>query len=198
MKKLVFALVTAIFISGAAFAASGSNGEINVKAGLYPFGGFTLEDEVMPNVYMNQKVVLEVSFSFAAEYLYPLNDIFKVGVGLEYSLGMVPKNKTTSLGDWKYTALPIYATVQTNPFIEKEIFIKGNIGYVASPNVENAPDDALDGGLYWAVAAGYEFPIGLIVELSYSVQNAKTDYFTGIDSLYFTRCGINVGYKFKI
>ena len=61
--------------------------EVNVKTGLYPFGGFSYGAEADSDIYVKSTFDLKISFSFRAEYLYPLNDIFKVGAGLEYASG---------------------------------------------------------------------------------------------------------------
>ncbi|MCL2484679.1 MAG: porin family protein [Endomicrobia bacterium] len=188
MKKLVLAVLAAVFMAGAAFAAE-SDSFINFKVGLDVMGN-TKSD--MPGDDENTKM----GFSVAAEYLFAANDIFCFGGGLEYVL---PREIDNEYGQ-KISFLPVYVTVKANPIeTAKEVFFKANIGYVVMFDVTDLPSNYdKSGGLYYAIGAGYEFPAGLAVDLTYGIYNTKItaggkDY----DGSY-SKVGINVGYKFKL
>jgi hypothetical protein len=143
--------------------------------------------------------------------------------------------------DFKYNTLnpsisylPIYITAQVNPIAARpEIFFKGNIGYSffyldLGESVENAftPDDSenpeniayinttetLNGGLYIELATGYEFPFGLILELSWASIKSSAEYLTTLtvrDLQYratekrvydftYSKIGFTSVYKFKL
>jgi len=199
MKKVFLALVAIAVMSCIAFAEG--KGEINVKASLAPFGALVLQEEMEYNTRMKTIVDTKVSFGFAGEYLYGLDDFVKVGAGLEYTLGIKPKNTDFAGDDYTMSVLPIYASLQINPVSSnKEIFIKGNIGYVADVfmDTEEGFNEGIDGAVYWSVGAGYEFPFGLIAEISYSRYNLTSDDIPSGGSAYVDKYAINLGYKIKI
>jgi len=184
MKKIVFAALAVVFLSGAAFAA----GEINVKFGVDVAGNLSAKANGD-----NSSKDMNTGINLQGEYLAVLSDIVKVGAGLQY---LFPRNLDGVSGAYGLSFLPIYATVEVNPIeAAKEVFFKANLGYgLVFP--ESGGDS--ESGLYWAIGAGYNFPFGLIVDLSYGWHYfSVSDFGNSIDYTY-SKLGINVGYKFKI
>ena len=191
MKKLVLTALAVVFMAGAAFAASGDS-FINVKLGIVETAGSV---DGSDNDGWSNSSDVKSRTSMAAEYLYALNDIFSFGGGLEY---LFPRE----IKDWgaEISYLPIYATVKANPIpVAKEVFFKANLGYSVLFKIKNWDDDSDDkGGLYYAVGAGYEFPIGLAVDLTYGRYESSSSYDGYKDEFTYSKIGINVGYKLKI
>ncbi|MDR1434319.1 outer membrane beta-barrel protein [Candidatus Endomicrobiellum devescovinae] len=168
--------------------ASDNFGELNIKAGL------NLTSLKRMDLLRSQKFdaeKLNPSGSLCGEYLISgerlvsnLN-FLKIGLGLKYLFPSEFKIKNTSIPDFKLSFLPIYFTLQANPFIKsnneglKGMFVKGDIGYNAyfSQNVKEIGNNdgnivqfkKSKGGLYYAFGAGYEFPSGLVFDITYSI-----------------------------
>ncbi|MCL2390485.1 MAG: porin family protein [Endomicrobia bacterium] len=182
MKKLVLAVLAVVFTAGAVFAGESF---INVKAGVDPAGHWTELGVYNENT--------EFGISLAAEYLYAASDVFSFGGGFEYVLPREIENWSGT----KISYLPIYVTVKLNPVpVAKEVFFKANLGGIVHYDFDQAGSgyEGKNGGLYYALGAGYEFPIGLAVDLTYSWYQGKVESY---DQMY-RKFGINVGYKFKI
>jgi hypothetical protein len=232
MKRILVALLLAVSLligQGAALAAD-HFGELNVKAGLNLTDTMKIGADVV-----SVRTKLDPCISLGGEYLIPAEhfssslDFFKFGVGLKCLFPTKPKVRG---GETEFSYLPIYFTLQANPFVKsdkeclKGIFVKGDIGYNAyfssccpksrsemgvfsrSGSQETLEDD---GGLYYAFGAGYEFPFGLVVDITYgtyksSTKATATDVISGVLQPYrILRCdytyscvGLNIGYKFKI
>jgi hypothetical protein len=190
MRKSLLTVLALAFLSGYAFASDGSNGEINVLAGVNVAGTISFEgsdDDLKP----------DAGFAIGAEYLYPVvADIVKVGIGVQY---LFP-TKADSDAESKISYVPIYATVQVNPIsVAKEVFFKANIGY-AVISVSDLDDgvDAKD-GFICGLGAGYEFPFGLILSADYSFYYASLSEEGHEDSDFnYSKLGLNAGYKFKL
>jgi hypothetical protein len=219
-------VITASFVTAqeenAGFSlAGGKFGQVNIKAGIDlestvrgkfegKYGGFdVLEVEAQQS---------DLGFALAAEYLSPLFfDLFKGGIGVQYafprtSWGEGPDYASGETESARATMsfLPVYAALQLHPVNSfQELFLRGNIGYVVcltqdekpkKPGVTKSPTQ---GGLYWGVAAGFEFNWGLIVECSYSQNYWKsTIEQTGQPDmeldLSYSKIGISLGYRLKL
>ncbi|MDR1941638.1 MAG: hypothetical protein LBQ47_04870 [Endomicrobium sp.] len=143
----------------------------------------------------------------------------KIGGGLQY---LAPR-KLDADNSPKFSWLPIYATVQVNPIkAAPEVYFKGDIGYniIADDDFEYTTEDydsnivkgdtERKGGLYWALGAGYEFPFGLVLDLSYGFYYSTTEVKYQYDFLgdvareehtfdnAYSKLTLSVGYKFKI
>jgi len=196
MKKFVLAVAAVVFTAGAALAAGESF--INVKLGLDPIGNADIN-----SFGLGGSKNTKIGFSLAGEYLYQSTDMFSIGGGVEY---LLPRQFDVSDGP-KLSYLPIYATVKVNPIeTAKEVFFKANLGYVVLFDMSDVPGADKKGGMYYAIGAGYELPMGLTVDLFYSIYNTKLSYtgdFLGtpitVDvNCTYSKVGLNVGYKFKI
>jgi len=191
MKKLVLALLTAAVMAGATFAAQGDQ-YINVKAGLGVAGNVNSNEEGSPAIDYSTLV----SFSVGGEYLYGISNIVSIGAGVEY----VFPTKVHVGDDVKVSYFPVYATIKANVSENKDFFLKGNFGFVASAYhsganlTPNDPELNLEGSLYWAVGFGYEF------DKTWSADVMYSSYGSGVnnDNYTFTKVGISLGYKFKI
>ena len=178
MKKLVLLVVTAVvFMAGAAFA----EGEINVKLGLDVAGEASYS--------RGGSVDINTGVNVQGEYLAVATDILKAGGGLQY---LLPRNQDGVSGDHGVSFLPIYATVEVNPIKPaKEVFFKANLGYgLAIPE----GDGDTESGLYYAIGAGYNFPFGLILDISYAWHTITS----GDADFTYSKIGLNAGWKFKI
>jgi hypothetical protein len=223
MKKIVTALFAAtLLIEGGIHAlASDHFGELNLKAGctLNVKGDVNSElDGERSSFDLNLLDLFDHVFSFAVEYLIPCShffqdeNLFKFGLGLSY----LPSLKSKLNHHLNFSCLPIYFTLQANPFMHSQdellhrIFIKGNIGY----SLNLSDDRSLigegkdvshqhQGGIYYGLSAGYEFPVGIIIDLAYCVykfgshtsdtKNSKLDLDYTVKVV-----ALNVGYKFKV
>ena len=177
MKKLVLAVLAVVFAAGAVFAES----EINLKLGVDLAGKYRVGDD---------SIDMNTGINIHGEYLAAVSGMMKVGGGLQY---LLHRNVDGVSGDNGIAFLPFYATVEVSPFAAiEELFFKGNIGYgFAIP--ENSDFDT-ESGLYYAIGAGYNFPNGFIIDVSYGWHDISSN---DADATY-SKLGINVGYKFKL
>jgi len=207
MKNLVLAMLAVIFMAGTVLA----NGEVNAGLGL-ALGGTVKADRSMSAGLgppeSNSESAQIGGISLYGEYLYLINDIIKVGGGLQYLIEREVAD-VLDVESSKFSYLPIYLTVQVNPInAAKEIFLKGNIGYnlLFTDSIVKGYGPGVDrdekGGLYYGISAGYEFLFGLVASVSYDVYSSETKYSIGgnYDKFEYTYSiiGLNVGYKFKI
>jgi hypothetical protein len=110
--------------------------------------------------------------------------------------------------------------LQINPFVKsneeylKGLFVKGDIGYSAysSSNfkeLNTSPESSINikdkGGLYYAFGAGYEFPCGLVFDITYGIYKSSVEISENMENIdkvkidfTYSCVGLNVGYKFKI
>jgi hypothetical protein len=225
--KAVYLVLVGLLIGGAMSSALASDnfGELNVKAGLNLStefktgqGDVSFSDNLKPCV------------SFAGEYLIPAEhlvsslDFLKFGVGLKYLLPTQIETDSLTINgkSAKFSYLPIYFTLQINPFVKsneeylKWLFVKGDIGYNAyfSSNFkevfeqEGISSIKDKGGLYYAFGAGCEFPFGLTLDIMYgiyksTIEGSILNEETGLarkdkKDLTYGCVSLNVGYKFKI
>ena len=206
--------------------AGGRFGEINLKAGL-DFESTVrgkLDSRVDmgggPQDYLvNEMQPSDIGLNLGVEYLSPLLfRIFKGGIGIQYAFPRtswaLPEpdymSGETESSRATFSFLPIYAALQLHPSESvKELYLRGNIGYALCLTHAEEPEKigvtkkATSGGLYWGVAAGFEFNWGLIFECSYS-QNYWTvavDDTGGPDfdlALSYSKIGVAIGYKIKL
>jgi hypothetical protein len=196
MKKLMAALFTASLLIGSEGHALASEhfGELNLKAGLQLNGKGDLSFEIITNPHSDYEGKGSISmdfdpgFALTGEYLIPCShfprgkNLFKFGLGISYLPSL--KTKSKFLGDWNISCLPIYFTLQANPFAHKllhRIFIKGNIGYsLKLSNNKSAVDNSgvedifnfysdpksmmYPGRIYYELSTGYEFPFGITID----------------------------------
>ncbi|MCL2144108.1 MAG: hypothetical protein FWH43_01240 [Endomicrobia bacterium] len=161
MKKVLALLFAVSFFAGSAFAAGG--GEIVIKGGLGAFAGTTNPKAEVDGSYAENGLGVNIeagkildpflkgekggkSLMLGAEYLYPINETFKIGAGMQYvsvsdariALDLSALTGLMGMGDVKLsfrnnpTSLPLYATAQFNPAKEgalKGAFFKANLGY---------------------------------------------------------------------
>jgi hypothetical protein len=185
---------------------------------------------------MSMSEELEHNFSFAVEYLilsshfFRDKNLFKFGLGLSYLPSLNIKKFEAPAG-FRLSCLPIYFTLQVNPFmcsqdkVSHGVFIKGNIGYSLNlsndqPLLDNFITSVLSkhidptskkyqGGSYYGLSAGYEFPVGIIIDLAYCVHKFSSEYTYVVYNPVNATCtckldytakviALNVGYKFKI
>ncbi|MCL2484678.1 MAG: porin family protein [Endomicrobia bacterium] len=187
MKKLALAALATVFMAGTAFAAEGDS-FIHIRAGVDPIG--TLE-------VGSQSGDMKLGITLSGEYLRQVNDIFSFGVGAEYLIGREIDNSNNNT---KLSYLPIYVTVKANPiFTLKEVFVKANLGYNILFGVTDLSSSVdTKGGLYYGLAAGYEFPSGLTLDVSYGVYETGLKYGPITVDYSYSKVGINLGYKFKV
>ena len=190
MKKVVLIVLALCFSAAASFA------EFNLKTS-YDFSG-TIKAE--SGSYSSSRDVNN-SVTLSGDYLRNINQFVKIGGGFEF---VIPRTYEKSTGDTTgaFLFMPLYFTVQVNPLpMAPEVFVKGNIGY----NILFAQADLESGAstnckMYYAASAGYEFPFGLLFDLTYAVYQAKeewsTYYYKYSYDLTYTRVGVNIGYKF--
>jgi hypothetical protein len=244
VKKIVIALFAAsllICIGKGHALASDHFGELNLKGGLILNGKGDVTFE-MRNRTKDSKFTmssdLDHGFSFALEYLIPCShffqdeNLFKFGLGLGYLPSLKIKEFKDAPNDFRLSCLPIYFTLQVNPFPSQHellhrIFIKGNIGYSLNLSNDQILSDGIInknkgiikllniaqiskrsnvGGIYYGLSAGYEFPVGIIIDLAYCVYNfgSECKYSSNIGdfdmNLGYTSqfVALTAGYKFKI
>lgn len=130
---------------------------------------------------------------------------------------MLPRRINTINNKYSYSYLPVYFTLQVNPFINSfeeylhGIFVKGNIGYnvLFDFKMENSTNYKFDNsrGIYYGFFAGYEFQFGLIFDLGYNVYKSKSEFYNVAEDVSESKKRMNltcsnltfsVGYKFKI
>jgi hypothetical protein len=219
-------IITASFVTAqeenAGFSlAGGKFGQVNIKAGIdleSTIRGY-YEDEMQGvDIVDNEVQNSDLGFTLTAEYLSPLLfNIFKGGIGVQYAFprkswaGDGPDYQTTFERPREaFSFLPVYAALQLHPVKSfQELFLRGNIGYVLclsqdqKPEVSGVTKKPTEGGLYWGVAAGFEFSWGLIAECSYSynywkgviAQTGQPDI--NLDFSY-GKIGISLGYKIRL
>jgi hypothetical protein len=192
--------------------------------------------EMLPEVTFNNcKYFKEASkckpgVSVAAEYMIDGSKIIPALEPLTFGLGIkyLTRRRGDDGGIWDEGAalscLPVYLVFQLNPFLQldglKKFYLKFDIGWIASVNLNLKPqieadlkEDKIDGnaselnyGLYRAISLGYEFPFGLIFELSYNLYPLSfgqlcseydeiNSYMIHLD---YSVLGINIGYKLNI
>ncbi|MDR2509839.1 MAG: hypothetical protein LBC77_04250 [Spirochaetaceae bacterium] len=215
-------IITAAFVTAqegnAGFSlAGGKFGQLNVKAGLDlksqvkgTFDGEYMGADMLVVEWQNS----DLGFNLGAEYLSPLLfGIFKGGIGVQYAFPRTswaaPEATDPETGRAIFSFLPIYAALQLHPSKSfKELFIRGNIGYALCLKHEEKPEDAdvsktaNGGGLYWGIAAGFEFDWGLIIEGSYSENHwpvgiEQTGYPSMEINLVYSKIGVSVGYRLR-
>jgi hypothetical protein len=139
----------------------------------------------------------------SGEYMYKVNNIFKMGIGLQ--IWHLAVNYTFSSGhntNRSRTFMPLYASIQANPFnANKEFFLRGNLGY--SVVYDNNYGDNEKGGMYYGISIGYEFKSGFIFEFAYEIYAYSYERLVMWDTTqdideYLGTTGINIGYKFKL
>ncbi|MDR2708567.1 MAG: hypothetical protein LBC07_01130 [Elusimicrobiota bacterium] len=224
MKKTILPILLTGLITANVFAAPVNilnlikKGEINIKAsydfsssfGDTPFSYNALWTGEVIEYYMpapkqhsasqnnrETKPKTDNGFAIGAEYLYPVVQQFKAGVGMQYVLPRQTKTVNVDMldnqpgvtdmylnfsGRFKMSYLPVYLTLQYN--IISGLYIKGNLGY----NVYY--DSGFEGGLnrdelnftekntkgsYQAIIAGWEFRNNLVVEMGYEMYRSKTE-----------------------
>jgi len=196
MKKLIlklcFAVMAVAFMSGAALA------EFNLRLTLDTPGTFTMKG--------TNSIDYDVDFSatFSGDFMKRVaGQYLKLGGGFEIPSPRKFSYKSHSSNDpiWY---LPLYFSVQTNPVPNAGLFFKLNIGYNlfflnTNWDASYRSNFSYNGGLYYAFAAGYEFPFGLIADVTYAVYNGTlkyTHYYTPVsfDETY-KKVGVSIGYK---
>ncbi|MDR3243754.1 MAG: porin family protein [Elusimicrobiota bacterium] len=192
MKKLVIAVAAAVFFAGSVFAA----GEINVKAGVQLGGSLKVEGGGESTSFTPPE-----GFSIGAEFLYPVAKIVKVGGGVDYLVARkIDKDASSNASEVSF--IPIYAAIQVNPIAAADgVFFKGKVGYSIFSLSNLGSEQTTKGGLTWGLGAGYEFPFGLILGLSYdfyysAIEDSRDDRDT-MDITY-SALTVAVGYKFKL
>lgn len=188
MKKMFFALLALILASGAAFAVEGA--VINIKAGLDTAGNMSASRDG------NGNKRVKVGISLTGEYLFKMNDIVKLGGGMEY---LLPRDFDTEFAP-SFSFLPIYLSAEITPIPPlRELYFKGNIGY----NVLFDYDYELlkfdeKGGMYFAIGAGYVFDFGLFLETLYGFYYGSLSGGLLDIGVAYTKLGFNAGYRFNI
>lgn len=200
--------------------------EINVKAGIQPVGKINVEyknpspDEKDKTFDLNTGLIFAGEFLILYEYFSESVKNFKFGFGFSY-LPLRDYNKNTNIS---ISYLPVYFTLQVNPFIGAKnevlhgIFLKGNMGHNVlfdfkdkGKGLYNNSKPNKINGLHYAFSTGYEFAFGLIVYLSYNVYMGSIEishyadssvpgdknYFANNDLVY-RNITFDAGYKFKI
>jgi hypothetical protein len=185
-------------------------GELNIKAGSQFVGKIASRSTEEDNVSVN----LDIGFCVTAEYLIYCGrfsqdlEFLKFGPGFSY---LFPRGIDVKDGKDSYSYLPIYFTLQANPFISAfdeylhGIFVKGSIGYNVLFDFKSKEDYSKlnnNGGVYYGISGGYEFSFGVIIEVGYHVYKSKIEVVHGDGSfgkanLTNSNVTVNVGYKFK-
>jgi len=175
MKKLLLAVVAVALISGAAFAMDGENGEIKGKVGV----------QLLQSLSNGGSVDLDTGFSIGVEYLYPVHEMVKAGLGVEYMFDR--KIEDTSV---KVSQIPVYLTAEVAPIETlKELYFKANLGWAFAKIKDGGASDS-DSGFLWAVGAGYNLPYNIVIEATYGM--------TYPSDVTYKALGINVGYRFGL
>ncbi|GHT66683.1 hypothetical protein AGMMS50222_09770 [Endomicrobiia bacterium] len=223
MKKLILVVAMMFVLEGVVF--SDFTGEFNVKGGLGAYGNVSLKEKIKINGDNDQEkkesTCVGISGDLLGEFLLPVNDSIKAGIGSGYLYPRKIGKKDSK--ELTFSYLPIYGTIQINPISSaKGVFFKGNIGYTfffnsigngkPSVTIDDYPDGKqLDenndkiknlknsGGLYCGIGAGYEFSNGLTLDAMYSYCAPSCSY-DDSDSSHKWDCGthlvsINLGYK---
>lgn len=196
MKKLAFLVMALAFFTGIGFAEG--NGEVNVRAGLDVVGKSTLDIEGNELGLGNK-----IGFTLSAEYMYSVHNIVKVGAGLQY---LTPREVDFPVNgggiEIKPSFLPVYASLQVNPFNEASgLFLKGNIGYnvifSAGDDVPSGVDEK--GGVYFGAGVGYETEMGILFDAMYGYYGGKFEADDEDDiKVHLSQVTVSIGYKFKL
>jgi hypothetical protein len=199
-------------------------GEFNVKAGLQFAGKIKIEYKIPDPDEKDEALNLNTGFIVSGEFLIPCEyfsesvENFKFGMGVSY---LFPRDYKRN-ANVSISYLPVYFTLQVNPFIGTQnkvfygIFLKGNVGHnflfdFKDKGLYNNSKLDKTGGLHYAFSTGYEFPFGLIIDLSYNVYKSSIEishyddatlpgdrnYFAN-DDLIYRNVTFNIGYKFKV
>ncbi|MCL2144539.1 MAG: outer membrane beta-barrel protein [Endomicrobia bacterium] len=200
MKKIFSSIVLLSFASNMAFA------DFNARIGAGLINSFSFSS----SGYGSYVVDADIDFNTSIEYLYKINEMFRVGPGIEFAIGTKDKNDSVQAAN-----IPFYVSLECHPFKEtEEIFFRGNIGYtyfnfdryIGNETVIIHTEYKSKGGIYYALGAGYAFKFGLIVDLTYGFYHGSfyiEDIYTGTKiqpdvNITLRRFALNAGYKFKI
>lgn len=198
MKKILAAAAAIVFFAGIGFA--GDKGTINISAGFDAVSNMSIE------MYGDDASFgRKAGFNVSAEYMHPINDMIKIGGGLQY---LLPRKATMKMGpeiDIKTSVLPIYVSVQANPFKEVSgLFLKGNLGYNVLVDVDvkyGGHDMDVDskGGIYAGLGCGFEFQNGFFFDVMYGYYagKAEPDAAPSMDAN-ISMVSLNIGYKFAL
>jgi hypothetical protein len=198
--------------------------EFNVKVGFQFAGKIKIEyknpdpDEKDETLNLNSGFIFSGEFLIPCEYFSESVENFKFGMGFSY---LFPRDYKRN-ANVSISYFPVYFTLQVNPFIGVQnkvfhgIFLKGNVGYnflfdFKDKGLYNNSKIDKTGGLYYAFSEGYEFPFGLVIDLSYTVYRGSIkilhyndtsasgggNYFAN-DDLIYRDVTFNIGYKFKV
>jgi hypothetical protein len=195
-------------------------GELNVKVGSQFLGKMDVNYKNAGPDDKNGTRDSDIGFIVTGEFLIPfrhfLDDMnsLQFGAGLSYSF---PRRINTASSTYSYSYLPVYFTLQVNPFINSfeeylnGIFVKVNIGYnvLSDFKMEDSTNYKFDNtrGIYYGFFAGYEFQFGLIFDLGYNVYKSESEFYDVVGDVTGTKKSMNltctnvtfsVGYKFKI
>ena len=199
MKKFFLTVVLLSFVSCMAFA------DLNARIGAGLINSFSFS-----NSYVRGAADADIDFNTSIEYLFKINDMFRIGQGIEFAIGTKDKNDSVQALN-----IPFYVSLECHPFKEaEEIFFRGNIGYtyfnfdryIGNKTVTVHTEYISKGGIYYALGAGYAFKFGLIVDLTYGFYHGTfyekniytgTQLYPAIDTT-VRRLALNAGYKFKI
>ncbi|AKL98513.1 outer membrane beta-barrel protein [Endomicrobium proavitum] len=158
MKKLVLAALAVVVLAGSALA------DFNLRLGV-DFAGAV-------DAVKNKK--MDTGFTVGVEQTFGLIPKLEVGLGAEI---LIPRKYADAKGASTY--LPLYLTVKANPILTAPgVFFKGNVGYNVLALQADISSDfggsaGLSGGMYYALAAGYELPLGLFFDLTYAIYNSE-------------------------
>jgi hypothetical protein len=181
-----------VLLSGVAFA------EFNLKTGYDLSGTYKVG---------STKFDVASGFTISGDYLRRIIPAVGIGGGFEIPIPRTYKDHGYEYDD-AFWFLPLYLTVQGNPIPPvPELFVKANIGYnvvYLDSNYDlSGHDNTWTGGVYYAFTAGYEFPFGLLFDVTYAVYNGEikqvSNYYPYPEAkadVTYTRFGINIGYKF--
>jgi len=190
MKKLVLVALAVVLMASSAFAKA----EMKVKVGLETGG--TISDSYGSND-------MDMGFGVAGELLFPVGSMIKVGPGIGVSIANISQDfymKYFGITE-TLTSIPIYATVEVTPIkAVPGIFFKGNLGLNIGSLSVSGPSGLVGSsssgaGLYYGIAAGYDFPFGLFLEAMYSGNGAAE---SGGGTLTYSKVTLSAGYKFKL
>jgi hypothetical protein len=221
MKKVVLAVLSVVFAAANVFAfGTGEKGEVNVKLSYdlvssidtdntYDYnlgwidreGSAIISHHYQHNGTGSQSLDLKSGITMGGEYLYPLFSRLKVGGGMQYFLA---RNTTADLnggnsdvlGKVDVAYLPLYATIQVNPFAGAW-YLKTNFGYniysksklsgggISLDHYDEGTtvekkgfgEDSHKSGSYIGIMTGWEIISSrIIIELGYEVYESKTEY----------------------
>ena len=121
--KTVLLILVGLLVGGAMSVALASDnfGELNIKAGLNLTSMKRLDflrEQIIDAEKLNPSVSLCGEYLISGERLVSNLNFLKIGLGLKYLFPSKFKIKNTSIPDFKLSFLPIYFTLQANPFIK--------------------------------------------------------------------------------